>query len=462
MSTPDDSITINDTTNPALLARQAAAQNAANLAGEQAAAAQESQDVASGNYLGAFQAGESFNPTVTTSQNSGNKLYKSAIPTSTTNSSEYDPATGLLLNSTGLSALDPSKQWTAADDTAYYGALTDPSVYNSYQLGANPSGLWGDASHATQDAATNAAATPGAAPNVSQYQGSQPDVGFLTRWGAPIAAAAMLALAPEMAPAMAAGAGGGALGAASAGAGLGGLGAALGSTLSSNPNFGQNMLLGALGGGATGALSSGISSELPGSGFAGEQTAGGMLDGLAPTAANSTVSGGLAGAGVGAARGAITGNNVGEDALIGGGAGAATGLVGNLSGSNTAGQLTGTIVGAGLGTLLNNGSSSGAPSTAASAPSTPASSLQTLPTDPNGGTTNIGSYSGYGYAPRQQTDYSNLDFQNYGEGPEASFFTPQGSSTQPYQGAQPSTPPATPPATANTQPIPVSIPTLRQ
>lgn len=243
-------------------------------------------------------------------------------------------------------------------------------------------------------------------------------------------------LAPAIAGATGLGAvGSGALSGAAVGAGSGALRA-----YGTGQNIGEDALTGGALGAVGGALSGGIGQQA--------STAVGNATGLGPVASSAIARGAL-GAGVGALGGEITGGNVGDDALLGGASGAASGAVGAATGSPTLGGISGTIAGLGASTLLKPS----VPTAVTGAPPTTASSLSALPTDPNAGTTNIGSYSGYGYAPRQQVQNPVSDYATYGQGPEASFFQPAG--TQPS--AQPG-----PPAVSNSQPVPISIPTLRQ
>lgn len=54
---------------------------------------------------------------------------------------------------------------------------------------------------------------------------------------------------------------------------------------------------------------------------------------------------------------------------------------------------------------------------------------------PGGAPTNIGSYSGYGYQPRQEANMAGTDWANYGAGPEKQFFQP--TQAAPTTAAQP-------------------------
>lgn len=242
----------------------------------------------------------------------------------------------------------------------------------------------------------------------------------------------------------AAGAGGGAAaggtGGGLAGAGLsplaagalsGGIGGAAGNLLT---NGGKSGLLTSIGTGALGgALGSGASS-----------LSGGLsgATGLNPTLATGLVRGAI-GAGTGALGGALSGTGAGHGALIGGVSGATSGLVGGATGVPVLGGVAGSLAGAaanrispptspalpgrvggaGTGTI-------GTPPPAASMPTMPGASQATSTTSmgmpaPGAAPSNIGSYSGYGYAPRTQTD-PNINYATYGQGPEAQFYKTTG------------------------------------
>lgn len=259
-----------------------------------------------------------------------------------------------------------------------------------------------------------------------------------------------------LAPAIAAGVGGAGAAAGGAGvagsvgtgigaiagdAGAGALTGAVGSGLEGK-NIGEGALIGAVGGGL-GAAAQPLVTDLTGAG-------------VNPTVASGLVKGGV-GAGVGALGGAITGQGAGNGALVGGLSGAANGVTSNLTGSTALGGVAGTIAGLGAQTLTSP------VSVPTLSPST-ATSLAALPTDPNAGTTNIGSYSGYGYQPRQEVQNPVANYATYGQGPEASFFQNVGAPVPPSTSAPTSNtqPVGQPPAVSNTQPVPISIPTLRQ
>jgi hypothetical protein len=276
------------------------------------------------NYVGAFQAAEGSTPTEifsNASQGGDAKTYGGGVSDTIEGASPIDPLTQLMESSQGLTALDPTKQWTSSDVTNYYNALFNPAVDNG-GLGENPYGLWGNPGAAASDAAANIAQHPGAAPNVDQYAGAQPGVGTFTKWGVPIIGAALSILAPELGPELAA-----ADGATVAAADVG-LGAAAGLTSSAieggNPL--EGLLLGGLGGVGS-ALAPGLASTLQSNLGLGATAAG--------IGANSVI-----GAGTGAIKGAVTGTGALTGAELGGVNGLISGGI-NASGANSALQNAG-------------------------------------------------------------------------------------------------------------------------
>jgi hypothetical protein len=276
-----------------------------------------SGDVASGNFLGAFQAGESYDPTLITSNASAASSHggmggaNNATPSTIIEQSAVDPVTQDLESSSGLSSLDPSKVWTAADYDSYYSALTNPSVYNN-SLGANPYGLWGNAASAMSDASKNYAATPGAAPNAAQYAGATPSTSIGTKYGT----AALLALIT--------------------GAATAGVGSAVGA---------------AVGGGLAGGI------------------AGGAAGGVAGSLTNSALTGG-----------AITLGGLGKAAALGGLGGAATPLASSLTGATGLPAGVSSALVKGGTSLLGNVASSafgGSSNSSGTQPSSGVSSLST-------------------------------------------------------------------------------------
>jgi hypothetical protein len=226
-----------------------------------------------------------------------------------------------------------------------------------------------------------------------------------------VGSGAAAALAPSL------GATGGAI---AGGVAQGALAGAGGATLT-----GQNIGRGALVGGLTGGVTGGLSQ------IASPVTNGMVSSGINPTLANSITRGAI-GAGVGAIGSALTGGRPSNGALVGGVGGAAAGAAGSLSGSPYVGNAAGTIAGSLAGKYL----------TSAPKPSTPASGTamsQGVPGMPVGSpstpmsvTPGVSSpTTGLGYAPRQPTNYSGIDFSKYGQGPEASFYT-SGSDPSPH------------------------------
>lgn len=406
----------------------------------------------SGNYSGAWGYAAGFGNAAGVETAGANPLAGiNNFANSTGNSSAYgitnetstaNPLIEDLINGGDLNTLDPSlaSTWNPTTEAAYYAAATP--YYNPDLLGANPYGEWGDPSKLAADGTANANA--GYTPDFERFAGATPSVnggGFLGTLAdiAPYGAAAILAAASAgtLAPAI-----GGIAGGAAAGAAAG-----AGSTLSGEILSGGDPSLAAAGKGAlTGAITGGIgaaAAPLTNTISEGIGDYTGLSGGTTDAIAGGLVKGGL-GAAAGAGEAALTGNNVGDGAITGGVSGAASGAVGSLTGSNIAGGIAGTIAGAGAGSLLGNSGSTSLPSTPAgsSTPTTPASTaLQSLPTDPNA--TNIGSFSGYGYAPRQQVQNPVSDYTTYGQGPEASFFQPQQTS------------PAS--ASTGTVPVPTSV-----
>lgn len=265
-------------------------------------------------------------------------------------------------------------------------------------------------------------------------------------------------LAPELAAAagvpgaVAGGAGvagsvGTGLGAVGAAGAAGAAGGAFDAGLTGQP-IGTGALLGGVGAGVGQAL----------------QPVSGALSNT--TGLNSTLSNGIvkgaAGAGIGALGADLTGGSAANGALVGGIGGVANGLVGGSTGSNVLGGVSGTIASDLAGKYLTSPSTS--PTVGAAASPSTASPLGALPTDMNT-TGNIGSYSGYGYQPREQIQNPVSDYATYGQGPEASFFQNAGAPVQPATSTSSNTQPlpvGQPPAVMNTQPVPISIPTLRQ
>jgi hypothetical protein len=264
------------------------------------------------------------------------------------NSQTTDPLLQAMESSQGLQALDPTKQWTSSEDTAFYNALGSNPVYNgkttsglngtTESLGQNPYSLWGsgaDLTNGTDAKANNASGSD--VPNVDQYAGARPTKSFLSKYGADIGALAATVVsfgvaAPALAGALAAdGIASGLAAGAIAGGVMGGVNTLAVDAITGAPITAGGVLGGALGGAAGGGL-------VP--------LAGGAINNA--TGLGSTLSTGIAGAGIGAAKSALTGSNVGIGALSGGVAGAVqgSGVLGNIksgvvgaTGSTAAGSL---------------------------------------------------------------------------------------------------------------------------
>ena len=283
------------------------------------------------------------------------------------NSQTTDPLLQAMESSNGLQALDPTKQWTSAEDTSFYNALGSNPVYNgktttglngtTESLGQNPYSLWGsgaDLTNGTDAKANNASGSD--IPNVDQYAGARPTKSFLSKYGADIGALAATALsfgvaAPALAGALAAdGIASGLAAGAIAGGVMGAVNTIAVDAITGAPITAGGVLGGALGGAAGGGL-------VP--------LAGGAINNA--TGLGSTLSTGLAGAGVGAARSALTGGNVGIGALSGGVAGAVqgSGVLGNIK-SGVAGA-TGSTAAGSLATAGTNYAIGGATGLAAGA-----------------------------------------------------------------------------------------------
>lgn len=265
---------------------------------------------------------------------------------------------------------------------------------------------------------------------ISQYQQQQAakSGGF---WDQVIMNKVMPALAVGLATAGIGSAAGGALGGTlgttgasiAGGAVQGAAAGALGSTLQGG-NIGKGALFGGITGGVGGGLSS-LASPVTNS------LAGSIGQPLASGVVRGTI-----GAGTGALASALTGGNPGNGAFVGGVSGAAQGATTAATGSPLLGGIAGTIGGYAGRSLTQPSpqSPSGQPSPASLASGMPSMPLTASPAGvPPAAPTNIGSYSGYGYAPRQQIQSPVSDYSTYGQGPEANFFTPMTQAAQPAQ-----------------------------
>jgi hypothetical protein len=226
-----------------------------------------------------------------------------------------------------VSALDPSKQWTAAQTSQFYNAFNSQGAYHGQQitgqgggveaLGANPYGLWGNAANIASgaDAKTNETSA-GNTPDIQRFAGSRPTQSFLSKYGADIGALALTAVTAGAAAPLAGAVLGGttALDVGLAGAAIGTAG-----TAALDAGFGKPITLGSLAGGALGGV--GASGALTGLGNA----VGGA------TGLGNAGGGALVGAGVGAAGSALNHGNIALGALGGAASGA-------IRGSGVAGQ----------------------------------------------------------------------------------------------------------------------------
>jgi hypothetical protein len=283
-----------------------------------------------------------------------------------------------------VGALDPSKNWTAAQTSNFYNAFNAEGAYHGQNvtgqgggvesLGKNPYGLWGASSAITSGADAKAnEAQGGNTPDVQRFVGAHPTTSFLGKYGADIAALALTAVTMGAAAPLAGAMLGADLGATALGIGL--TGAAMGAvgTAAIDAGFGKPLTLGSVAGGALSGL--GASGALGGIG-----NAVGDATGL-----GSTAGGALVGAGVGAAGSALNHGNIGLGALAGGIGGAirGSGVIGqagstinNATGIPTSLATAGVGAGVGIGTNYALGSlagSSAAPSSVVRAMPAPVS-----------------------------------------------------------------------------------------
>src|SRR5208337_3695480 len=204
-------------------------------------------DLNSNNFLGAWNTAESTDK---------------YFGTPTNDAATKDPLLQLMESSSGLQALDPTKNWNAQTNAQYYSALGQSQGYTgANDLGKNPYGLWGSGA-ATQNGTDSRAnvAQAGATPDVERFAGAKPTTSFLGKYGADIAMVALAIAAPEAAGAL------------------------------------------------VGAMDTALSATA---------TGGALLGSAATGVAESALAGGIVGAGSGALMGELTGGNVGKDALLG-------------------------------------------------------------------------------------------------------------------------------------------------
>jgi hypothetical protein len=336
-----------------------------------------------------------------------------------------------LMTSQGLNQLDPNATWNQANDTAYMNAM---HASNPASLGVSSSGEWGNspsASLAQQWVAQNG----NEAPNLNASEGARPSQGnFIEKASPYINAAELAVITGGMGAALAP-----ALGAVGAGAAAGATGAAGNDVMTGQAvtggSLGKGALTGAIGG-ALAPVTSNITGALDNAGVNNTLAAG--------------IGKGVVGAGTGALTAALHGGNAATGALVGGVGAGVSGAAGAASGNSTVGQYSGTIAGALANKYLTSPPTPSVPSTgttsastpattpAASTPSTTAPATSTTaqapsatPTPtPASSTTNIGSYptQGLGFAPRTQVDPGITNYNTYGQGPEATFFAPTGTS----------------------------------
>lgn len=233
-------------------------------------------------------------------------------------------------------------------------------------------------------------------------------------------------LGSALAPLVSTAVGGGTAGAVAGGATTGALSGAVNSALSGGNVLKKVGIGGALGGigGGLNAISSPATNAITGAG-------------VNPAVASGLVRGAI-GAGTGALGGALSGRGAGTGALIGGLSGATSGALGQASGNSGLGQIGGTIAGTLAGKYLT-----GSPSVSNRPPALPVAAGMNAPGSPSvmpssqptatstPAPQNIGSYSGYGYAPRQQVANPVTDYSTYGQGPEANFYKNTGSAPTP-------------------------------
>lgn len=332
----------------------------------------------------------------------------------------------------GLNQLAPGKQWSAADTSNFYTAATP--YWNEATLGKNiKGGGWNPVADMANSAATDSA-QKGGAPNIERWGGYAHHGDFgdhvfsvVDQYAMPVAAGILAGIAT------------GGTGAAPVYAGMaaGAAGSAASSLQNDTPitlkSIGTGAATGALGG-ALLPVSSGISGSLTNAG-------------VNSTVANA-IGRGVVGAGTGALSGAITGRGAGNGAIYGGIGGIASGLAGSANSAMGGNQITGSLLNTGAGIIGSNlaskyashpsapvstsaaGMAAAQPKTATTPAATPvtqpqqAIATQNAPNGQAAATQNIGQYTGYGYQPRQQIQNPNINYQNYGAGPEQQFFTP--------------------------------------
>jgi hypothetical protein len=320
-------------------------------------------DINSNNFTGAWN----------TALSSSGLFDKGQSYSEATGQATSDPLLAAMEGDVG--ALDPSKNWSAAQTSNFYSAFNAEGAYHGQDvsgqgggvesLGKNPYGLWGSASAITSGADAKAnSAQGGNTPDVSRFVGAHPTTSFLGKYGADIAALALTAVTFGAAAPLA----GAMLGATTA-LDVGLAGAAIGTvgTAAIDAGFGKPLTAGSLAGGALSGL--GASGALGGIG-----AALGNATGI-----GSTAGGALVGAGVGAAGSAVNHGNIGLGALAGGLGGAIRGsgvlgsagsAVNSATGIPTGLATAGIGAGVGIGTNYALGSLAGNNTSGAAAPIT--------------------------------------------------------------------------------------------
>jgi hypothetical protein len=248
----------------------------------------------------------------------------SAFSADTGSQEVANPLIGDLESATGLNKIDPSLQWNAASEAAFYNAAQPE--FNANILGYDPSGEWGSGSKLGQDATANYAA--GAIPNFEQYAGIVPGESL----GNKIATTAFTTVAPAIAIGIMTGGlgdalGGGLVGTAAAGAVGGAAQGALGDFEADRP-----ITLGSVGKGSLeGAAAAAIPYELGPNGI---NVTGALVNAGVP----GSVASGLVKGGTGLVTGAIGGALDGQGALAGAEAGATRGALSGV-GNAVAGSI---------------------------------------------------------------------------------------------------------------------------
>ena len=302
-------------------------------------------DLNSNNFTGAWN----------TALSSSGLFDKGQSYSTATSQATTDPLLQAMEGSVG--ALDPSKNWTAAQTSSFYNAFNAEGAYHGQNvtgqgggvesLGKNPYGLWGSASAITSGADAKAnEAQGGNTPDVQRFVGAHPTTSFLGKYGADIAALALTAVTAGAAAPLAGAMFAGDLATSALGVGLAGAGIGAAGTAAIDAGFGKPLTLGSVAGGALSGL--GASGALGGIG-----SAVGKATGL-----GSTAGGALVGAGVGAAGSALNHGNIGLGALAGGIGGAikGSGVVGQAgSAVNSATGIPTGLATAGVGAAANMG-----------------------------------------------------------------------------------------------------------